>query len=92
LGTGIAAIDAHLSARDLDNVRRNRGLTEDQRDAFNRRLAQRDRRMTATYLIGGFATALAVAGGLVYYFDTPDIPQALTPTISPRGVGVQGHF
>jgi len=92
LGTGLGALDAHLEASDLDDIRLARGLSAEQRDDFNRFLDSRGRRLTATYVLVGTGVGLAAAASLAYYFDIPDVPKGISPTLSSSGVGVQGAF
>jgi hypothetical protein len=92
IGYGIGAIDAHVRAKDLDEQRERIGLSSDERKDFNGLLDARDSRQRVSYALFGAATALAVAGGLVYYFDTPDLDKEVKATVSPAGVGISGRF
>lgn len=90
IGTGVAALDAHLEARDLDDARDRRGLSVTERDRYNELLEDRDDRVDVTLVLGGVGAAVAAGGLLVYFFDSPE--PDLAPAITTRGVGVQGRF
>ncbi|MBT8493432.1 MAG: hypothetical protein KJO07_10280 [Deltaproteobacteria bacterium] len=92
LGYGIAAIDAHVRAKDLDEQRQDLGLSVSERNDYNGLLDARDSRRRFSYALLGTAAALAMAGGLVYYFDMPRVGEQVKASVSPGGVGVSGRF
>ncbi len=92
IGTGLATVDAYLDARDLDDLRKSRGLSVAERKSYNAHLDDRDFRRTLTFALAGTATALAAAGALVFFFDNPEVSRPIAPTVSPAGIGVRGRF
>ena len=85
-GLGIGAAVSHSQASDLDDDRKRGVLTVGGLKDFNNLIDRRDALLTSTYIAGGAALALGIAGAAAYWFDLPDFPAAVE--VAPRSATV----
>jgi PEGA domain len=85
---GILALGQESKAQKIDDERAVGNIDSDQLGSFNRALDRRDAFRTVSIVTLAAGGALAVGGGLLYFFDRPIIsvlpPRSVEPTPTPR--------
>lgn len=90
IGTGLSALSAQQVGKDaeaLNDKRNSEGLTVAELDEYLHLRDQHNQRLDNTYILLGVATAVSVAGGLMYFLDSSRAeapPATMTPGAGPE--------
>jgi tetratricopeptide (TPR) repeat protein len=89
---GLAALGADSDASELESQRTSTGLTADELARRDQLIADRDNAATVSLALFGVGAGMAIAGGLLYFLDTPRPSEQRTeiPATRPNADPYQG--